>query len=362
MGNPGEKAELTPRHILRFHVAKRTFIASYVDVDERTDDLTGLTTDAAFNTRKEAAFLELMVEGKKSLYHYSDAGELSHFYIDRDGKPELLLFKRYLTGEGKGQAVASRNQFHTQLASYLFDCADATKQIPATAYDYNSLLKLFESYFTCHNKTAFTSKPKQRTTGTFGLMAGASHTTLKFHTSGTRTYLSDMKYDPSKNITGGVYGNIYFNRLLGLNNELFYTSFRMNGESERYTSENDYSIVKTHIGASYIKLSNQLSVRFATGRAKINLSAGLSSGLITKMTNEREQTLKYYNNEQTITGPAVEAIRRLETGFICGAAVSLQRYSAMLHYEKANGFSEASTIGAKVQRVYLFLGYSLSKN
>lgn len=359
MDNSGEKAELSPHHIRRFHVAKRTFVSATVDVDDRNDNLTNLANDPEFSITKQSLFLEVLVEGNKSLLYYNDASGSPHFYIRRPMQVELLLFKPYLQGEGLNQTIAYRNEYHTQLASYLFDCPSVVNEITATTYTYNTLLELFSRYYSCRQSTPSIKKAKQRVNVSAGLMAGASLTKLNIYTEGERTYLGASNYPRSANFSGGIYGNVNLTRGLAIVNELFYTSYKTDAEAERYTSENDYSIVNTAFALSYVKIANQLAVNFNMGKSRLVFSGGLSNGFTVQRHNQKVHTIKYYNNEQTMSGPAIEQVRNMETGFICGLAMFVNRYSLHYRFEKGNGFSEAMRVGVRTTRNYLFAGYRL---
>lgn len=151
----GKTQLLTPVDIKWFTVDGETFLSAVVDLDMRYDDLQRANLDEQIYTQVDTLFLKLQVSGPKPLYSYYD--NVVHFYIIKDGKPQLLRFKKYessqsfqINGEGnRGRAVRFQDTYLWQLQEYLDDCNASKPTIISTPYTLKGMITAFQAYYQC---------------------------------------------------------------------------------------------------------------------------------------------------------------------------------------------------------------------
>lgn len=127
-----------------------------IDRSSENSDELSLTRSAEFNN--DQLFLKVLLEGKASLYEYSESGLFRFFYkIDN---VEQLIFKSYLS---KDRFTIKRNERYKQQIVENLKCSDIKEnRVKNLKYNSSSLIKLFEDYNKCKN-TAFVNYTKNNT-------------------------------------------------------------------------------------------------------------------------------------------------------------------------------------------------------
>ena len=109
-----------------------------------------------FSNIEHPQFIQVLVDGPKSLYFIKLTNGKNLFFINHENEL-LLLESERMKSEFDGDPAASliSTKFRNQLSVYLKDCDKAVNKISVTKYSKNSLIKLFESYYECHEKNGF---------------------------------------------------------------------------------------------------------------------------------------------------------------------------------------------------------------
>ena len=127
-----------PSNILGFEVAGRKYISRTVQVEISSRDIGVLGGSKDFIFEPREVFLEALVTGEKSLFHYVNLNKNDYFYIEENGQLRLLKYKKYLNDN----MVKENAEYVNQLKDYL-DLA-STEQMP---YEKDRLMLLFKSYY-----------------------------------------------------------------------------------------------------------------------------------------------------------------------------------------------------------------------
>lgn len=104
---------------------------------------------------KQAAFIEEVVSGDKSLFTHIDKSKRAHLYIQNKGNYDLLIHKTYYTINDDGTAnLKHYNLFHYQLYTYLENCEEVIESVIKTSYNRASITTLFRQYKAYQNNTS----------------------------------------------------------------------------------------------------------------------------------------------------------------------------------------------------------------
>lgn len=122
------------------------YIRAVVQVDRSSDKLHELSSSRFPDFQQQVLFLRVILEGKASLFGYSD-GDRLRFFIGTEAHPiEQLVNKEYYITASE---VATNDSFHIQLTR-LLECNEGqiSQQLEAR-YTEKALSALVESYNTC---------------------------------------------------------------------------------------------------------------------------------------------------------------------------------------------------------------------
>lgn len=348
-----------------FTVSDDRYVSAIVDVDDRSDNSSSLTTEPEIITHRDTVFLRALVTGTKSLYYYVDIAD--HFYILKNDTFELLRYKKYISPANDQDNVYLYNRgFVTQLSQYLEGCEVFKGSMDRVKYDDDNLKKAFGKYYACKSASPEFVRSREAEKVEIGVIAGASSTNFKVKTSSsnvTMVAMSRAKFSASTNFAGGVFFDIVFPRQRGkvsLNNELTYSSYQTSGTYRVSQSPTRYDDRIFEVAYSYVKMNNMFRYKFLLNNSAIFVNAGLSAGML--LNDESKLTLfrKSDNIENTQVDNAFKIdARSFEVGILGGAGFRKNRISLELRVERGSGpISELET-SATVYRYYALLGYRI---
>lgn len=346
-----------------FSINDESYQSAVVNIHKGSNMMDHLSSTPAFTFEKNSVFLRVLVAGIKPLCFYRD-NFYENFYISREDSYDLLLYKKYLKSNAdNSSSVVTVNRYMDQLKVYLTDCSSIEKKIVKTNYEMNSLLALFNNYLTCKNLSSVYRKEIEKTKTEFGVLGGASFTTVKFTGSDN---ISKNDFSTSTNGTGGVFLEIILPRNLkrfSINNELVYSSFQVAGDATYADPDYAQYFYKNHskIGGSYIKLNNMLRFSIPFNRASVFLNAGMSNGFAVKETNySRTETIRFNTVSDTTEDSALRDFKAYEQGFIAGIGARYKKYSLEFRYERGNGMAAFLNLKSHVSRFSALFAYRFS--
>ena len=318
---------LTPMDIKEFTVSDENYVSSVIKTEISPDEADKLSYNNELKLEIDTVFLQVMIKGKKSLYFCENRYGKEQFYFKTDSSYELLVYKRYLKKQNGNNLIIENELYKGQLSAYLQDCPEIQAKLRTAQYNKMSMEKLFDFYYTKTESEINFQKSTEKLKAEFGMLAGATISTLKFHTYNF-PYLENTDYGQSLNFSTGLFFDLISprdNGKLSISNELIYTSLKLDGQ----TTDNFNNTIYTKFAYSYIKLNNLFRYKFPQGKSSMFLNAGLSNGIALKEIN-----IKTVGSE---TSKALDFTRKHEQGLLFGGGIKNNKLSYELRFERGNG-------------------------
>lgn len=351
----------SPLQISRFEVNNEAYIGAIVESEISPSKINLLQRGSTPTTRTDTVFLQVLIEGPVSLYHYKNDVENSNFYIRENTAFELLIYKKYILGEEGKTLINENKKYIGQLTLYLGNCSTIQPKINTSTYSQRSLLNLFELYYKCIGMESNHQQGQQKIKVEVGALAGLSLSTFNFSGQG-HDQIRQADYELSPNFTAGLFIDIILSKNLGkwsINNELSFTPYSITGKYAAQENPNLYVESDITFSHTYLKLSNMVRYRFySTESVAIYTNLGVTNGyMIHEEKNERITSTIFHDVETVTKNPALEEIRKYEQGFLFGLGVKRNKFSFETRYEQGNGISPYSTLNSKRRNFYLIVGY-----
>ncbi|GAB2766059.1 tRNA modification GTPase [Salinimicrobium soli] len=168
----------TIKTIKEFGIYGRSkYLRATVDIDKTSELLRNIDDNREPVFEEEQLFLKVLVEGKASLFSYSNEDVTSFLYQKGDSDIEELVFKVYLV---KNQEIAENNYYKQQLINNLNCEASLTGEIKGLKYEPGSLSKFFIKYNKCENEDFQTySQKDHKAIFNISLKAGIKNSSLE---------------------------------------------------------------------------------------------------------------------------------------------------------------------------------------
>lgn len=339
-----------------FAVANDRYVSAFVKVEDSPMRVGMLEFNPEFVFHTDTVFLRVLVAGARSLYFYDERKE--HFYIQQDGRFDLLMYKRYLRESSDGKKIITEtNTYIGQLKAYLSGgCPGTEKALKRVAYNRASMEKVFAAYVGCNPKRVSFEAKADRQPSELGVLAGITLTTLSLNAE-PRDLLMATSYDQSVNFTGGVFYDLMFRRNRGkwsVNNELIYTSYQASGYYAY--SFHEY---ETRFEYSHTKLNTMARFKYPAGKMFLYVNAGISNGLVVRGSDFRRWTNNISTPPRVEEGKAFERTQRYELGYLLGVGAKVKKYSLEVRYAKSIGMVNTVGIGSSLTRISFVAGYRI---
>lgn len=354
--------------IKEFKTEKEWYISTTfeVEVSPRLDNT--INYDSAYKIQNDTGFLQVLQKGEKSLYYYRKRNSEVNLYIEKDGKPELLLYKRFIRLTEFNKIVGQFTDYKKQLEKYLSPCPNVIPLIENALYSETVFFKLFQMY----NKRCGTTKPSftraaDKLKVDFSLTAGVQFTKMSFKpsTTGSMYYGALVFYDhkPSFAVTGGAAVTLTFQRgarRVSLYNEVSYGSYsstwtkRIDG-----VSSTTYKIYDCDLAVGYIKVSNMLQYKIPISKVELLLKGGLINCFNFEQRNSQKEDAYFGSTVFTTNGKVLPQINKWDPGYAAGIGIGFNRFVFELRYDTNKGASDYIAVGSRAQRVILQAGFRL---
>jgi len=251
------------------------FIRFTVDIDRSSEEIRKLSTVRAPEFKTETLFLKSVVEGKASLFAYTDVN-LKRFFFTTDSVPiTQLVFKSFLYG----QTIWQNSTFRQQLLDHLHCDESLKRRIENLHYSNADLKKVFISYNACAGKEQIATQPKVKR-DVFNLWIRPRFTSS---TLSAKTSNSNFQFDTKTNFSIGIEAEIIlpFNKnKWAIIIEPTYQSYSAAIISEPIRV--DYKAIEIPIGARHYF--------FLNNNSKLSLSAAFQFNF------SNNSTLVHYSN------------------------------------------------------------------
>lgn len=153
------------------------YIKATVELDESSSSLNAMSKDMNPSFQSKEVFLNVLVEGKATLYSYENQVVKRYFYSISGADPKQLIYKKYKVNERVGE----NNQFRNQLT---FDLSCVSINSPMELeYTQSDLGKYFIEYNQCSNSQYETFKKRESNLFHLSVRPGISSNSLKIENS-----------------------------------------------------------------------------------------------------------------------------------------------------------------------------------
>jgi hypothetical protein len=134
-------------NIKEFGIGNSTkYIRATVNIDQSSDAVANLTYDRNPNFIEETIFLQVLVEGRASLFFTSQNTRNKYFIRLNSNEIEQLIYKRYLISPSK---IGKNERYKQQLATSLVCKKLREKDFENLQYKFKNLTHIFEVYNSC---------------------------------------------------------------------------------------------------------------------------------------------------------------------------------------------------------------------
>lgn len=135
------------------------FIRAKVKIDRSSLDINKLSNDRNPVFNEEQLFLKVLVEGKVTLYQYTDKSLKRYFYRVDNESIEQLVYKNYMTVDNR----VGENKYYQQQLWKNLECDNLSKdKIKNISYTKNDLIKFFKDYSECQESPLVYIEPNQK--------------------------------------------------------------------------------------------------------------------------------------------------------------------------------------------------------
>ncbi|MBD0404342.1 outer membrane beta-barrel protein [Flammeovirga sp. EKP202] len=243
---------------------KAKYIRSTVKIDRSSDNISSLDDTRKPSFKEEQLFLNVLVEGKASLYMYEDKFIVRFFYKINNSSIQQLVYKRYRITQSQ---VAQNKRYQQQIINNL-KCDEIKKsKITSLSYSKKPLTNFFIKYNECENQDfdTFTEKQKKDLFN-LNLRAGVSFSSLSINNLRYNNY--DINFDNSTSFRFGIEAEylLPFNRKKwALIVEPTYQYYKSENNTTDSSIKVDYSSVEIPMGIRHYFYLNKNATFFING-------------------------------------------------------------------------------------------------
>ena len=226
------------------------YITANINVDE---SLTKTVTSV-----KRRLLIQVIIEGKASLYSYNGYKNKKYFYSVDDSEVVELIHKEYT----ENNFVKQNNDFLVKLNNDV-KCV-ATDNFVRIKYNKNTLKKHFEAYNACKNSAITFEKTSRKVNYKLNVLAGFNQSSIEVKKDDNANLDNPLSFDSKMSPTVAIEleailpGNNYKNAVfVGLG----YTTYKSEGENIKTneTLKAEYTAITFNLGVRHYMFLNQNS-------------------------------------------------------------------------------------------------------
>ena len=275
------------------------------------------------STTSETVFVELLVKGRLSLYHY----KVGNHYLAGKTPEELVELTRVeKTIERDGVPYVIVREFYKGTLIYMtLDCPRLKRKLDRLPFVHNDLIRVVHEYNTCNDSSASFRTKRKLVTAKAGLVAGFNRSRLRFSADHPKyDYLAKASLDEKAYPFVGLYVQTTIPwvtdrltlRFEGQYSQHAYTSYREFKRAES-TYREDVSISR-----EYLRFPMLLRYTYPKGSFRPFAGLGFHLDVALRGDSRLIQERELANTVTTHEQPAV-ATRTPEIGGVAGAGLEL---------------------------------------
>jgi len=322
------------------------YIRANTRIERSPAELSGLRNPT---WNQEQLFLKVLVQGKASLYNYTEKNSNLFFYSVSDTLIQQLVCRKYLTDNNQ---IAVNNNFRQQLKNDV-NCGNTANALKSIAYSEGELERHFKKFNDCIGET-FTVYNHKINKGKFNLRItpGIDYASLSMFTFSNYTKYRNVDFDPQMSFRLGLEAEYilpFYKNKFGIIFEPTYQHFnaqKVIGSREREAKIN-YNSIELAAGIRYFILLNDNTKVFINGLVNSVASFNINSKL--DLPNDLDSTIWTLKMQE-------------KSNFALGCGLNHKRLSIEFRYyspQKIMNFSQEWT--SKYQKYSFIVGYNLLK-
>lgn len=347
-----------------FGVAGDVFIKATVEHDTRLREVNDLDHNKDPKLVTDTVFLQLLVEGEKSLYLYRDRQRQDNFYIRQDDRPVLLVYTKYLYEDETATYQRENQTYKGQLINYMKDCRAVFEQINKADYQTSSLLSVFDYYYVnCAEPDVpeyVFDKNKLKLKFRYGLFAGYSMSKIHFTGQPVQNYyLVESDFPISNDYVLGGFIEMVFpwgKGKLTFNNEIEFTRFKTSAYYIDYRSEAQQYEYSTDFHFNVMRVNSMLRYLIPIRNLNFYVNAGLSNQFLAEKQNQTYFVKTITGNEYGHWQTGVDT-ESYAMGLIAGMGLRYSGVFAEFKYQTTDQLTRIMNLEFSWNQYTFTLGY-----
>jgi hypothetical protein len=333
-----------PREISAASVGNVSYVVKVVSIDKSPKIANVVDT----------IFLEVMSREKMSLLYSIDENDKAHYFIeDESGKTEELGLR--ILDRGDGVNFQELLVYKAKLKALFPACSMLYADIDRTRYTRAGIQSIYNKLYECKYGVPPKKEEIKAVVSSFGLLLGISSTALRFHDVGSGSVASDVMWDKSVDMTGGLFMETKFAKTgpaFSLRQELTHRKYR-SASSDYFKGQGQVQMFG-NVSANYLKYSVMARVAFSRNRLKPFINAGVSPALLFASSSS---TIIMSGPIQQ-TQPLLGKTSSFEFGFFGGGGLLYDNFSLEARMEQSSGLNP-KFYNSSVHTLYILLSYRL---
>lgn len=247
------------------------YVRKTVDIDRSSSNFSYLTYNKEPDFNEERLFLKVLIEGKASLYEYTDGNLSRFFYTVNDSDVAQLVYVVYKASQNE---MGKNNRYQQQLYNDLKCSTFTSKKLESLTYDRKDLVRFFVDYNNCneHEYVNYTKKQK-RTFFNLSIRPGINSSSLFIENSVSSA--REVNFDNEIGFRLGIEGEFImpFNKnKWAVIIEPTYQYYKSEGEGKYGTVNVDYKSIELPFGVRHYFFLNENSKIFANASYVIDFN------------------------------------------------------------------------------------------
>ncbi|MFN8208031.1 MAG: hypothetical protein U0T82_11575 [Bacteroidales bacterium] len=340
-----KKLVFTPQNVKSYQVDGDIYISACVKSRVNAMESSLLLPDPEPRLMEDTVFLQVLVEGPRSLYYYRNKAGNDNFYFKNDSSYDLLVFNRYVSASNPVKVVTMNNKYMGQLKYYLRDCSGLIVDPGKLKYQSVNILKIYQAYYDCTSQSPSYIVPINKPKIEFSIIiwAASSGYEVAYSYTGRAMEYRTHKY---RQIVPSIGVEVIFPKRgyhWSLNNELSFYNVKTEGTSRFYTDEANNTLLTVQAGFKSLNINTMARYRIPYTNGSFYLNGGIVYGLVWDEIRKTHE-LTYLGgelNERSITYP--KPLYASVLGLSAGSGVRWKNIS--LEYRYIIGITRSNMIG-----------------
>lgn len=312
--------------------------------------------------KKQWVFMQLILEGKVTLYKHVRADNKMVLYIKKDNMPLTELVSRVNYPDNSNAEYSIKRSFIYQFATLLVDCPNITaSDLERLRYHEEDIQKLLINYNSCGGSTAKGHTYKtDKLEIKIGLVAGVSHTNLVTGGLFEQPQYFSKSIDPTGGISAALVLPGTFKKS-SIYAELLYRTYDVHSERIEKLSEFEGMQIQRRynyvFSPTYLKSLIAYRYQMPNGLVKPFFTVGMTNSFVISKTVEESYSTRSYDLDNSSSFTILPDPRRYEQGLSLSLGIGLSSFLIELRGEITNGFSSHPRKRTSLNTGYLLIHY-----